>query len=438
MKNSGIYVSLDIGTTSIKVVVAEYVKDQMNIIGVGNEISKGLSRGVIVDIDETVESIRRAISQAEKKANIQISNVIVGIPANQISIEPCHGMYAVSSENKEITDRDVQSVFAAAKVRSVPPEREIISLIPEEFIVDGFDGIRDPRGMIGVRLELFASMITGPKTIIHNIKRCVEKAGLHLEDMVVQPLAIASMAMNKGERDFGTILIDMGGGQTTASVIHDDQLKFAFVDPEGGDFVTKDISIILNTTLENAERVKREYGYAISEDASADEFFPVETIGKEQPVKVDEKYLSEIIEARIVQIFENIKRALDQVEARELPGGIILTGGCAALPGVLELAKEIFGISVKLYIPEQMGMRNPIYATGIGLIKYVAGLDDIYFVTKGKVQQSGKVIPLQTKSAKLPVAVEEPVYENELYDEENTQEEGIVGKLKRMFNNLFE
>ena len=144
MKNSGIYVSLDIGTTSIKVVVAEYVKDQMNIIGVGNEISKGLSRGVIVDIDETVESIRSAVSQAERKANIQISNVIVGIPSNQISIEPCHGMYAVASENKEITDKDVQNVFAAAKVSSVPPEREILSVIAVKFIVDGFDGIRDP------------------------------------------------------------------------------------------------------------------------------------------------------------------------------------------------------------------------------------------------------------------------------------------------------
>src|SRR5699024_7318269 len=155
-------------------------------------------------------------------------------PGNQISIEPCHGMYAVASENKEITDRDVQNVFEAARVRSLPPEREIISVIPEEFIVDGFDGIRDPRGMIGVRLELYASMITWPKTIIHNIKRCVERAGLIIQDMVVQPLAVSSIAMNRGERDFGTILIDMGGGQTTASVMHDNQLKFVYVDPEGG------------------------------------------------------------------------------------------------------------------------------------------------------------------------------------------------------------
>ena len=176
MKNQGIYVSLDIGTTSIKVVVAEYIRGQLNIIGVGNEKSQGLSRGVIVDIDETVESIKKAVKQAEQKSNIEIKDVIVGIPSNQISIEPCHGMIAVSSENREITDVDVHNV---------------ISVIPEEFIVDGFDGIKDPRGMIGVRLELYASMITGPKTIVHNIKRCIDKAGLNIEEMVIQPLAIS-------------------------------------------------------------------------------------------------------------------------------------------------------------------------------------------------------------------------------------------------------
>ena len=168
------YVGLDIGTTSVKVVVAENVNQRLNIIGVGSQRSEGLSRGVIVDIDKTVEAIRSAVSQAEQKSNIKINEVIVGVPSNQINIEPCYGMIAVSGENREITDKDIYNVLSAAKVRAVPPEREIISVVPEEFIVDGFDGIRDPRGMIGVRLELYASMITGPKTIIHNIKRCVE------------------------------------------------------------------------------------------------------------------------------------------------------------------------------------------------------------------------------------------------------------------------
>ncbi len=199
MGNTGIYVSLDIGTTSIKVVVAEFVNGQMNIIGVGNEKSEGLSRGIIVDIDQTVDSIKKAIKQAEEKANIDIRNVIVGIPANNVKIEPCHGMIAVSGDNREITEIDVENVMAAAMVKSVPPEREIIAVIPEEFVVDGFSEIRDPRGMIGVRLEMHATMITGPKTILHNTKRCVEKAGLQIEEVVLQPLAISSAAMSKEE-----------------------------------------------------------------------------------------------------------------------------------------------------------------------------------------------------------------------------------------------
>ena len=378
------------------------------------------------------------------KANIKIRDVIVGIPGNQISIEPCHGMYGVVSENKEITNGDVQNVFNAARVRALPPEREIISVIPEEFIVDGFDGIRDPIGMIGVRLELYASMITGPKTIVHNIKRCVERAGLVIQDMVVQPLAVSSIAMNKGERDFGTILVDMGGGQTTASVMHDDQLKFVYVDQEGGSLITKDISIILNTTLENAEKIKREYGYAIPADTSDVEYFPVDVIGKEEPVRVDEKYLSEIIEARVIQILDNVKRALDQVEAFDLPGGVILTGGGAALPGVMELAEEMFGCSVKMYIPEQMGMRNPIFATSLGLIKYVGEQDSIYQVAKNRVVQrptaqaeqiKQNVVPMQQKEE--PVYSEPPVEEEYNYEEKN-KTDSIVNQFKQFIQSIFE
>ncbi len=442
MKKQGSFVSLDIGTTSIKVVVAEYYNNQLNVIGVGNEVSKGLNRGVIVDIDETVASIKKAVEQAEKKSGTKIQQVVVGIPGNQISIEPCHGMYAVASENKEITDRDVQNVFEAARVRSLPPEREIISVIPEEFIVDGFDGIRDPRGMIGVRLELYASMITGPKTIIHNIKRCVERAGLVIQDMVVQPIAVSSIAMNRGERDFGTILIDMGGGQTTASVMHDNQLKFVYVDPEGGSLVTKDISIILNTTMENAEYIKREYGYAIPEDASDDEFFPVPVIGKEEPVKVDEKYLSEIIEARVVQIFNTIKKALDQVEARELPGGIVLTGGGSAIPGVLELAEEIFEVNVKHYVPEEMGMRNPIFATSLGLITYMGEQDEINLVAKKKagkpVQEAAKVVPMQHKQQKPVQVQQEQTHMQQPEEMAENHKPSFIEQAKQFIQSIFE
>lgn len=381
-----IFASLDIGTTSIKVVVAEYVNQQINVIGVGHERSQGLSRGVIVDIDKTVESIKRAIKKAEQKANYTINDVIVAVPSNQVNIEPCYGMIAVSNDNREITDKDVKNVLAAAKVRSVPAEREIISVMPEEFIVDGFDNIKDPRGMIGVRLELYASLVTGPKTLVHNIRRCVAMAGLNIRDLVVQSYANAYAAMSKSEREFGTILIDMGGGQTSVSVFHDDQLKFATVDHEGGELVTKDISTILNTSIENAEQIKLEYGYALPKDTSDSEFFPVETIGKVNPERVSEHYLAEIIEARERQIFETLKKPLDKIEAFALPGGIIVTGGAASLPGVLDLAEEVFGHEVRYYIPEYVGLRNPVFTTAVGLIQYVAQLDDIHHLAQDNEQ----------------------------------------------------
>lgn len=383
MRNHEIFVSLDIGTTSIKVVVAEVINGHVNIIGVGNEKSRGLSRGVIVDIDETVYSIQQAIDQAERKAGVKINEVIVGIPSNQLAIDECHGMVAVSTDNREITSRDVDNVISAAKIRSVPPEREIITILPEEFIVDGFNGIRDPRGMIGVRLELYARIITGPKTIIHNIKRCVQKAGLKINELVIQPAAIAEVALSPDEREFGTVVIDMGGGQTSATIFYDNQLKYSFVDQEGGDYVTKDISIILNTSLISAERIKREYGFAIASQTSPEEYFPVETVGKKEPVRVDEHYLAEIIEARLIQIFETIYEDLDQVEGLDLPGGFVITGGASSLPGILDLAKRYFGGQVRIFIPEEMGMRNPIYSTSLGLINYVAGLDDIHRIAQG-------------------------------------------------------
>lgn len=405
MRKPEIFVSLDIGTTSIKVVVAEHINGQVNIIGVGNEKSRGLSRGVIVDIDETVYSIQQAIAQAERKASVKINEVAVGIPSNKLMIEECHGMIAVSSENREITARDVDNVISAAKVRSIPPEREIISIIPEEFIVDGFNGIRDPRGMIGVRLELYAQLLTGPKTIIHNIKRCVEKAGLRINELVLQPQAIASVALSQDERTFGTVVIDMGGGQTSASVIYDNQLKYSYVDQEGGDFVTKDISLILNTSLDSAERIKREYGYAISTETSEDEYFPVETVGRKEPVRVDEKYLSEIIEARLVQIFENVYEDLEAVDALDLPGGFVLTGGAASLPGVLELSQKYFGDKVRIFIPAQMGMRNPIFTTSMGMIDYVANLDEIHRIAQGTYRRAEQSSSRPMSSSNRPSEV---------------------------------
>ena len=440
MAKTGMYVGLDIGTTSVKVVVAEYIEGQMNIIGVGNAKSDGLNRGIVVDIDQTVQAIQRAVRQAEEKAGIQIKSVNVGLPANLLEVESCQGMIAVSSESKEITDEDVRNVASAALVRSTPPERQIVAILPQDFTVDGFEGIKDPRGMLGVRREMFGVVYTGPKTIIHNIRKCVEKAGLGINELVITPLALTETILTDGEKDFGTIVIDMGGGQTTTSVIHDKQLKFTHVNQEGGEFITKDISIVLNTSFNNAEALKINYGDAYPERTSANEEFPVDVIGKSEPVRVDERYLSEIIEARVEQILRKSKEVLDEIDAFELPGGVVLTGGAASMPGIVDLAQEIFEANVKLYVPNHMGLRNPVFANVISIVEYSAQLNDIYHIAKyaipGEKSKPAQSVAVQ-QEVRYDTYAEQP---QEEYEEFNERESGekVTGKIKDFFSNIFD
>ncbi|MCP9311799.1 cell division protein FtsA [Liquorilactobacillus satsumensis] len=445
MENSGIYVGLDIGTTSIKVIVAEYVKKQLNIIGVGSERSDGLSRGVIVDIDRAVTAIKKAVAQAEQKANIQISEVIVGIPANLLEIVPCSGMIAIGDESgnsKEIGNDDVYRVTKAALTQKLPPERDIIDILPDEFIVDGFDGIKDPRGMIGVRLEMKGVVYTGPKTILHNTLKCVQMAGLKVKDTLVGPLALSTVALSDGERDFGTVLLDLGGGQTTAAVVHDHKLKYTYVDQEGGKFVTKDISVVLNTSLENAEKIKRNYGYAASYLASKEDLFPVEVVGKTDKVQVSGEYLGEIIEARLTQIFTKLKDALEQIDALGLPGGIVITGGMAALPGVKELAEDVFDVNIKIFIPQQMGLRHPSFTQAIGLVQYMTVRSEIELVVKGVL--SGKTVQQVAPQRATKEADDEQLVKVDFNSEKAEKKQkkkdgnGAFEGLKNFFNTFFD
>ena len=438
MAKTGMYVGLDIGTTSVKVVVAEYVDSQMNIIGVGNAKSEGINRGIIVDIDKTVQAIQRAVRQAEEKAGIQIRSVSVGVPANLLEGENCQGMIAVNSESKEITDDDVRNVASAALVRSTPPERQIIAILPQEFTVDGFEGIKDPRGMIGVRLEMFGVVYTGPKTILHNIRKCVEKSGLIVNELVITPLALTESILSDGEKDFGTIVIDIGGGQTTTSVMHDKQLKFTHVNQEGGEFVTKDISTVLNTSFNNAEALKINYGDAYPERTSASEEFPVDVIGKSEPVKIDERYLAEIIEARMEQIFNKSKDVLNEIDAFELPGGIILTGGAASLPGVVDLAQEVFETNVRLYVPNHMGLRNPVFTNVISIVDYSANLSEVYQLAKSAI--TGERTTQQPVAVQQEISYEQYEAPEETYEEPEEEKKGesITNRVKDFFSNIFE
>ena len=370
MNSNEILVSLDIGTKHIKVIIGEVLNDSLNIIGVGSAESKGIKKGAIIDIDQTVRSIKAAVDQAERMVGMQINRVVVGINGNHIQLQDCHGVVAVQSENREITNEDVLRVIDGAQVVSIPPEREIIDVIPREFIVDGLDGITDPRGMIGVRLEMEGLIITCSKTVLHNLLKCVERAGLEIADICLQPLAAGTIALSADEKNMGVALIDVGGGCTTISVFEADYLQATSVIKLGGDNITKDISVGLRTSTEEAEEVKLNYGYAFYDHAREDETFKVTTIGSNTKETYNQLELSDMIEARMEEIFILAAKEIYQMGYNEIPGGFVLTGGTMAMPGVLELAQDLFDGNVRIAIPDYIGVREPRFTAGVGILQF--------------------------------------------------------------------
>ena len=370
MSNGEVLVSLDIGTSEIKVIIGEVLKDSLNIIGVGTAKTKGMRKGAIVDIDDTVQSIRNAIEQAEHMVDMKIENVIVAVNGNHVQLHPCHGVVAVQSENREITDEDVARVIDGAQVMSIPPEREIIDCLPKQFIVDGLDEITDPRGMIGVRLEMEGTIITCSKTVLHNILKCVERAGLTINDIVLQPIAAGTISLSKDERNLGVALIDIGGGCSTVSVFMNNHLVATSVIPLGGNNITKDLSIGLRTSTEEAEEVKLNYGHAYYETALEDETFEVTVIGSNQKQMYNQVQISDMIEARLEEIFQLADKEIRRMGFTDLRGGYVLTGGTMKMPGVLELAQEVFHSSARIAIPDYIGVREPQFTVGVGTIQF--------------------------------------------------------------------
>ncbi|WP_308688898.1 cell division protein FtsA [uncultured Streptococcus sp.] len=461
MARDGFFTGLDIGTSSIKVLVAEHVNNELNVIGVSNAKSAGVKDGIIVDIEAAASAIKSAISQAEEKAGISIKLVNVGLPANLLQIEATQGMIPVTSETKEITDADVENVVRSALTKSMTPDREVITFIPEEFIVDGFQGIRDPRGMMGIRLEMRGLLYTGPRTILHNLRKTVERAGVQVENIIISPLAMTKSVLNEGEREFGATVIDMGGGQTTAASVRNQELQFTNIYQEGGEYVTKDISKVLKTSKKLAESLKFNYGEAYV-PAASNESFQVEVIGEVEPVEVTERYLAEIISARVKHIFEQIKQDLERRHLLELPGGIVIIGGGAILPGVVELAQEVFGVPVKLYVPNQIGIRNPAFAHVISLSEYAGNLSEVDVLAQAAVhgdellrrqpvefsrstQQSQSFNPLQRftqpqqpTAALVDEAVEEVERPEPLPTQSQQPKEKLTDRVRNLLGNMFD
>lgn len=429
MNSNAIYVSLDIGTSNVKIIIGEMVNKSLNVIGVGNVKSEGLKKGAIIDIDKTVQSIKRAKEQAERMIDMEINQVIVGIPAQNISLIDCHGVVAVSSENREITDEDVYRVIDAAQVISIPPDREIINIIKKQFIVDTQDEINDPRGMIGVRLEMEGSLAIGPRTFLLNILRCVEKAGLEIVDIVLQPLATGEVALSSDEKYLGSALIEIGGGSTTVTVFEDGFIKGTAMLPIGGDQITKDISIVLRTSTEDAEAVKIKYGQALYDLASEDETFTVQIIGSNEKQEYNQQFLAEIIEARLVELLELVAYEIQKMGIEELPGGFVLTGGTASMQGLPELAQAIFQNRVRVAIPDYIGVREPQYTTAVGIIKYAYENARL----QGKETETA-VVPVEQKERKTA----KPQAKVNNNNNKEPQQDGKFSKMKKFLGSFFE
>lgn len=458
MVKSGFFTGLDIGTSSVKVLVAEYTDNEMNVIGVSSVKSAGVKDGIIVNIDVAAGAIKKALEQAEEKSGIRIDRVNVGLPANLLQIEPTQGMIPVTTDSQEITDLDVENVVKSALTKSMTPEREVISFIPEEFVVDGFQGIKDPRGMMGIRLEMRGMLYTGPRTILHNLRKTVERAGVQVENIVISPLALTRSVLNEGEREFGATVIDLGGGQTTVAVMRNQELQYTNIYQEGGDYITKDISKVLTTSQSIAENLKFNYGIAYPQDASDKEKFTVEVIGESTPVEVTERYLSEVVSARLRQIFDRVRQDLERTRALDLPGGVVLVGGGAILPGIAELAQEVLGANTKLFVPNQIGIRNPAFASVISFVEYVGGLEEVEKIAQRAVNGEAdlrqkpidftvsrpRVVPTIQREVTIPVETNED-NERSLHDFEEEHDEtqsatrsNFTDRLRGLFGSMFE
>ncbi|GBF11971.1 cell division protein FtsA [Tepidibacillus sp. HK-1] len=370
MSNDSI-VSLDIGTSKVRVIIGEVNNGSLNIIGVGSADSEGIKKGAIVDIDQTVQSIRKAVDHAERMVGITIDEVYVGISGNHIDLQTSHGVVAVSSEDKEISELDIDRVIQAAKLINLPPEREIIDVVPKEYIVDGLSGIKDPRGMYGVRLEVEATIVTGSKTIIHNLMRTIERAELRIAGFILMPLAASHIALSKDEMNLGVALVDIGKGTTTLSIFEQGSIVKTTELPIGGEYITNDISIGLRTQTDIAEQVKLKYGIASIEESNNEIVFKVARIGSNVEKEFNQEDLAHIIEPRLREMFEIIQEEVHRLEyTKELAGGFVLTGGVMGMNGILSLAQEVLKPSVRIAIPDYIGVKDPSYTGGVGLIKY--------------------------------------------------------------------
>jgi cell division protein FtsA len=384
-KTGDILVGLDIGTTKICAIVGEVTDEGIDIIGIGTHPSKGLRKGVVVNIDATVASIKRAVEEAEHMAGCEITTVYTGIAGGHVKAFPSHGVVAI--KEKEVRQADVDRVIDQAKAVAIPLDREVIHVLPQEFLVDDQDGVREPVGMSGVRLEAKVLIVTGAVSSAQNIVKCAQRTGLNVADIVLQPLASSLATLSEDEKELGVCLVDVGGGTTDIAIFTNGAISHTAVLALGGNHLTNDVAVGLRTPTHEAERIKKASGCAMASMVDRGETIEVPSVGGGQPRVLSRQILAEIIEPRVEEIFMLVQHEIQKCGLEEaIASGVVITGGSTLLSGMTEMAEEVLGVPVRRGMPRGIGglvdvVRSPMYATAVGLVIYGArqGAGSPYF-----------------------------------------------------------
>ena len=371
----GMIVGLDIGTSKVVAIVGEINEDnELEIIGLGSHASRGLKKGVVVNIESTVQSIQRAVEEAELMAGCQIHSVYAGIAGSHIRSMNSHGIVAI--KDREVIENDVDRVIDAARAVAIPADQKVLHVLPQEFIIDQQEGIREPVGMSGVRLEAKVHLVTGAVSAAQNIVKCIERCGLHADDIILEQLASSYSVLTDDEKELGVCIVDIGGGTTDIAVFTEGAIKHTAVIPIAGDQVTNDIAIAMRTPTQYAEEIKIKYACALRQLTSTDEVIEVPSVGDRPPRRLARQTLAEVVEPRYEELMSLVLAELRRSGYENLiAAGVVLTGGSAKMEGVVELAEEVFHMPVRLGVPQYVSglidvVRNPIHATGVGLLLF--------------------------------------------------------------------
>jgi len=373
--DQNLIVGLDIGTSKVAAIVATVnAEEGVEVIGIGSHPSKGIKKGVVVNIESTVQSIQRAIEEAELMAGCQIDAVFAGIAGSHIRSLNSHGIVAI--RDREVTQADIDRVIDAARAVAIPADQRMLHILPQEFIIDEQEGIREPIGMSGVRLEAKVHMVTGSVSAAQNIIKCVRRCGLDVDDIILEQLASSQAVLTDDEKELGVCLVDIGGGTTDIAVFADGAIRHTAVIPIAGDQITNDIAVALRTPTQYAEEIKKKYACALTQLASPDESIEVPSVGDRPPRRLARQTLAEVIEPRYEELLMLVQSELRRSGFEDMcAAGVVLTGGCAKMEGVIDLAEEVFHVPVRIGLPLHITglvdvVRNPIYATGVGLLLY--------------------------------------------------------------------